>query len=162
MGSGATMAENNELLEYVLQSQRLVSRLTENKLFSKVGMGEWALLNEFPDVGGTVTLKRLILTSGLSRQRVKVLLDGLERRGAIQTLPQEEDKRARRLVMTDAGHELRGSIEADLANFQNSVLDESRRRALARGTRVLRVVAKALDDSEVSEQPAGELSPSGA
>lgn len=83
----------------------------------------WAPLIHLSRLGDGVTQKVLAARIGIDTSTLVRLIDILEERELIQRQIDPEDRRARRIWLTDKGHQLVADIEATLVRAEDAILD---------------------------------------
>jgi DNA-binding MarR family transcriptional regulator len=129
---------------------KLINRQMEETLREyELGHGEWTLLRHLAMEGPPHRSSpgRLAKREGLSSGAMTNRLDQLEKAGLVRRLPDQEDRRALHVELTDKGHKLwadsisaQASKEARLA----AALDD---RELAQLNKLLRKVLAGLEES---------------
>jgi DNA-binding MarR family transcriptional regulator len=123
-----------------LNVHRLSNALNESGVLTmhRLGVGEWAVLGAVSE-GDTVQLKDVVKQSGVSRQRIRKILQELELRGLVRITPvQKGDKRQRMVAGTDQGRALRSAILVDILRLLPAIAGET-----ADESRLLRQVSSA-------------------
>ncbi len=73
---------------------------------------------------GSLSLNQLAAELYLEKSTASRVVDALERKGYVQRTPHPEDGRALLLVLTPAGADLYGQIEADILAQERAILSE--------------------------------------
>jgi hypothetical protein len=109
--SGSPARARTPLEEYLLSLHRLASVLAESNIFQEngIGLAEWVILQE---VGPTpMPMTSLIRRTGLSRQRVRILLRELRAKKMVMIIDGTAgDRRARSVVASPAATKALGAV----------------------------------------------------
>jgi DNA-binding MarR family transcriptional regulator len=111
------MSTSEQLEGFLLSLLRLASVVNESAIFADhgIGLAEWALLKDIGDERMPLTL--LWRRSRLSRQRVRVLVRELERKGFVEVTDADGDRRGRMIITMPTGTEALRSISAKLSSL---------------------------------------------
>ncbi|WP_432827226.1 MarR family winged helix-turn-helix transcriptional regulator [Dactylosporangium sp. CA-092794] len=98
--------------------------------------------------GATYTQLALANKLGIDRTVMTYLLDDLEKAGVIERQPDPADRRARRIVATDAGRATLCDLQRKLRHVEDLVLGALPEEDRARFRAMLRCVAVSLDEHD--------------
>jgi DNA-binding MarR family transcriptional regulator len=145
----AAPARGEALADLLRATLVLANKLSEREVLAKDGitLGEWAILSEFPSDGGEITLKRLIGLTGIAAPRLRVVMAKLDGRGIVRGVIAAGDSRARRFSLSPSGLLLRNEVANLLALAEDSVVNPSHLRALARSGRIVWRISKGMSRS---------------
>ncbi|HEY3670722.1 MAG TPA: MarR family transcriptional regulator [Acidimicrobiia bacterium] len=93
----------------------------------------------------------LAVELGMSKQAVNYLLGALEQTGYVRRAHDPDDKRSRRIELTDRGEAVRQTIRATVADIEAELATELGARAFEQ----LRALLVRLNDTEFVRGPAG-------
>ena len=82
----------------------------------------WAL--EALERSGTLTLNELAAQLYLDKSTTSRVMNALERKGLAQRLPDPDDRRAVRILPTEAGARLADTVAGELVNHERAILAE--------------------------------------
>jgi MarR family transcriptional regulator, transcriptional regulator for hemolysin len=147
----------------VYDCARLMRSAFERRILSAgldLTTGEARTLIQVAAVHGSRQLE-IASRMGLEPMTVSVFLDKLQARGLIERQPDPQDRRAKRIVLSEAADNMLKSISAELNGVQSDAtqgIDEAEQENVRRALKVFR---KNLQKTDPSEAKSAELAATG-
>lgn len=143
---GEPAEEVESIEDFVLSTIRIASLLSEVSIFARhdITAGGWAVLKA---VGRSapVPLKDVAVHTGISRQRLRMLLKQLEAGGLITvSQPPEGDQRARLVTASPEAEPIMQAVSDDLRRIASAAGGEKWVKVMARSVRLSGRIAREL------------------
>jgi DNA-binding MarR family transcriptional regulator len=150
MNTPATLPADPESTRHaVLRDVRRVTRLAQShgdRIARRHGMtiGQWELLRRLRCCSGPADQRELCCAFGVTPPTLTALIDSAEERGWIRRIPHPDDRRRRRIELTDAGAEAIAAVPHLGREVDEAMTEGFSERELDRMAALLRRAAENL------------------
>ena len=125
-----------------MQVSREVAKYSDNRFFRGLNLStvKYIVLKALTNNGGTLTNSDLAIWTDTKRHNITTLVKRMEIDGLVTTAREEEDKRFKRVTVTDKGRDL--SIKANDIGYDliNRVMSGIDKQLVAQLDKILRII----------------------
>ncbi len=152
MNTPATLPDRDATRHAVLRDVRRVTRLAQahgDRIARRHGMTmqQWALLRRLHCCSGPAEQRELCCAFGVTPPTLTALIDSAEERGWIRRIPHPDDRRRRRIELTDAGAEAIAAVPHLGREVDDAMTEGFSERELDRMAALLRRAAENLREA---------------